>query len=457
MHAQLQGELHSRQSRKGNIEVAVFNNGILFGDHRQMITSAPFQYGFAPYLLNYPKSNTQISVHGFYHGIGIFARKDKKKLFSDAGYLRTTFLEPHEIAHGPFSQMVPGYIGDPKAGYDPVYKGYGWRYNDDPDFIVYSSLDYNEKGVDISGANYNDWPIRNIHNTGKYVASPLERREYPPKYVSDEDMFAVFKDTDIRADERYTGVGGKSEPICVEVHHYMHFWDLGVFNNIMIYRYEIINKSGVSLDSVYFIFSPNLDYNPWNRIFAGFPQDQLIKMINLPYVKNGMTSFIHTELTTPHNWRGFYKESPFSIISYKHISSSSTLSSHVPYFWRRPSSSSLHDSTGNYYLPDSLLYDSVTTYFPNAPDSAGTFGAFIAGPFNLRPLDTARSSYAISFSDDLKKLVLMNEAIAAMHLNNYQRPSPPPTATLTGKGLNNAVRLQWNSVSEQATDIIVPD
>ncbi|NUN71357.1 MAG: hypothetical protein HUU02_16790, partial [Bacteroidetes bacterium] len=64
---------------------------------------------------------------------------------------------------------------------------------------------------------------------------------------------------------------------------------------------------------------------------------------------------------------------------------------------------------------------------------------------------------AYMFVKDTNKLFVLHELLRRMHANNYQRPTPPPSATLTGKGLNNAVRLQWNSVSEQATDIIVPD
>ena len=62
-------------------------------------------------------------------------------------------------------------------------------------------------GVLISqDANYNDWPLRSVHGVRKYVADPLERGLYPPVYVSDEDLFCIFKDTETQADPLYTAL-----------------------------------------------------------------------------------------------------------------------------------------------------------------------------------------------------------------------------------------------------------
>lgn len=133
-------------------------------------------------------------------GFMILAKKNGRHIASDAGLIKEA-----KISHGPFSQMVPGWVGDPRAGYDTTLGGAGWRYSDDQDFVVYSSLDYDTTGVDASGSNFNDWPIRLVSGVRTYVREPLMRQRFPPAYYSDEDMFCVFKDTDTRADQMYTG------------------------------------------------------------------------------------------------------------------------------------------------------------------------------------------------------------------------------------------------------------
>jgi hypothetical protein len=156
--------------------------------------------------------------------------------------------------------MVPGWVGDPKAGVDSTFNKEGWPYVDDGNYIVYSSLDYDSSGVDISGSNFFDWPVRLVAGKRTYIPDPLERHRYPPVYVSDEDMFCVFKDTDSRAGPIYAGPDGPSTPIGVEVQNSIFSWGDGPGRDIIVVQNEIINKSGVQLDSCHVVFASGIRY-----------------------------------------------------------------------------------------------------------------------------------------------------------------------------------------------------
>lgn len=136
-------------SRVSNFEFAVHNNGMLYGDWSYEPGAI---FGLhAPLLAHWPRGSYHLQGDLTAKGFMLLAKKGSQKLASDAGFMR-----PASTAHGPFDSMVPGLIGDPKAGYDTLYNGAGWLYVDDPNYIVYSSLDYDHQGVDISGNNYDD-------------------------------------------------------------------------------------------------------------------------------------------------------------------------------------------------------------------------------------------------------------------------------------------------------------
>ena len=184
---------------------------------------------------------------------------------SDANFVRASQLQVSEYRHAVSvgNQMVPGRIGDPLAPYDSTFNGPGWRYVDDPNYIVYSSLDYNTHGIDTSGSNFPDWPLRLVNGEAIYVADPLARSANAPAVVSDEDFFWITKDTDTRADPDYDGPGGPSVPIGVDLQTTVLSWGSGPEKDIVVFRYEISNKSGAALESCFVAFSPGLQIRSW--------------------------------------------------------------------------------------------------------------------------------------------------------------------------------------------------
>lgn len=451
------GTLQRRLSRASNIEFAIYNNGMLFGD----VARHNNQEGmFAQPLCHWPRGSLHMLGEGMFNGLTVSVKKNGRYLSSDAGYWKSMYLE-----HGPFSQTVPGRIDDTRAGYDSVYHRSGWRYIDDPDYVVYSSLDYDAEGVDVSGSNYNDWPLRLVDGTSKYIVDPLERRNYPPCYTSDEDLFCVFKDTDTRADQMYSGPGGASEPIGIEVQHTVFTWGNGPARDIAVFQYDIVNKSGETLDSCYVTFGLDLLLSgpggvnqPINQILLTYPAADLAYVIPQP---GGEGDWHHWRATPIPPTVGYtFLDTPNGYTGGPNGLTHGINRAMIEGYRRPPPDTTIHGLPLD--GPDSSIYFNISNpHWANPADSVYSMNVqwplLITGPFPLPPGDRTRVSVALTFSDSLGHLLLLDELLKRMHANGYQRPSAPPAPVLVATGLNRAVRLTWDRRAEESPDVIVPD
>jgi hypothetical protein len=469
VYAQLpNGRIFSRISRLSDFEFSLSNNGLLFGDDGNEATGIRSGV-FVPYAGYLPRGTVYLYPNfggAVFKGLMFLGQKGGKLLESDAG-----FLHAARRTHGPFDNTVPGRVGDPKAGYDTTRHGAGWLYVDDPDYVVYSSMDYDSNGVDISGANYNDWPIRMVNGQARYVAEPLERSRYRPVYRSDEDMFCVFKDTDIRAKREFASasdmepdVPSTTGPIGVEVQNYAYTWGSGPGKDIVIFRYDVINKSGQRLDSCYVVFSVGVQLtcglpavkrkievfhrDPWRNLAYVWPTDPS-EWASVGWSATPVPPTIGFPLLeTPRGYDG----KPLG------LTRGSSMDTLDVYISSGGQVAGLNTS-GN----DSIIYRTITqpppwlpTYYqPSYPYLAGP--VLLSGPFGMSPGDTARFSVAYIFADSLPNLLLLDDYITRVYNSGLQRPSAPPASQLSAAGLNRAVKLSWDNRAESATDEIIPD
>jgi hypothetical protein len=424
-----------------------------------------FPSGCTLYVANWPRGSYDLSYPFYGRGFLALAKKNGNYL---ASYADVYDFSPHTLDPSykcSFNQTVPGRIGDAKAGFDTVYHGSGWKYVDDRDYIVYSNMDYDSNGVDISGNNFNDWPIRTVGGARKYVAEPLDRHNYSPVYVSDEDMFCVFKDTDTRADHNYAGKGGPSEPIGLEIHHYVYSWGSGPLKDIVLFRYQVINKSGSYLDSCYFLFAPGIllavgGSREGDRSIGSYPQQPSRNLSYLyPLNKNTWTSWKATPtpptigfplLETPRGYDGL----PLGLTRIDEWEN-------VENYPKDP----LKPNDPNNWIvlggaSDSMVYR--RTVSPNPSDvttnPVSSLGpALLTGPYPMQPNDTARFTIAFIFADSLADLLLLDDLIMRMYSRDLQRPIPPPPSKLTATGLDRSVKLSWDNGAESAIDPIIPD
>jgi hypothetical protein len=441
----LSGRLFYRWNQTSNFDFYLSNDGTIL----EIFVESAWRDSW------WPRGTRCVNSSGM-PGIGVFAVKEGRHLFSQAGVLHY-YLESE---FGPFDGMVPGRIGDSKAGYDQEFHGRGWRYVDDPDYIVYSSLDYDSNGVDISGNNYNDWPIRLVNGERTYITNPLERRFYKPLYQSDEDMFCVFKDTDTRADSWYKGPHGPSVPIGVEVRLLTYSWRAGPGKDIVIFDYDILNKSGVPLDSCYLLYGSgaqyyiNEDFGPRQAGFEVRRTGDELAYLSPLNVEQWSSSWRcgypptigNTLLERP---RGYEDSAPSNLRTLSEDS--------IVYYWDPVTNKPTHI----YFLAsDSIFYKMVVypgRYYSPVSNRWAYFPLLRAGPFRMNADEKIRLTAALMFSDSLPHLHLMDEFIRRMWSTGLKRPSPPPPPRLTPRALNRSVALSWNNAAESATDEIIPD
>jgi len=383
---------------------------------------------------------------------------------SDAGFIYPPFAEEE-----PFSGMVPGLIGDPLAGYDSVFQGAGWLYADDGDYVIYSSLDHDSNGVNTTGSNFNDWPIRLVDGRGQYIRDPDVRSNYPPVYRSDEDMFCVFKDTDTRFDYWYTEPGGRSEPIGIEVQNSIYSWGWGPGRDVVLFQYDITNRSNSPLDSSYVAFSYGLfltgpGRSPFDPTLSSALEISHESNRSLPYIRPTTPSE-----WIPENWSA--TDIPptigFPLLEAPEGFNGVPLGIHqvecneAAYTFRQDPPDTLGDllSEGN----DSIAYRTLSNLRIVAQGSAfycetNPWGPVVnVGPFPIDTGSTVRVTFGIMFSDSLPHLLILHDFITRVYNNNFARPSPPPTPELTATGLNRSVKLSWDNTAESATDVIIPD
>jgi hypothetical protein len=451
-----QAEIQGRVSRISRFEFSLYNSGLLYGDHS--VSSG--RIGFAPSISHWPRGSGHFRAEGGATGLVFLAMKEGRHVVSDNGYARLARLE-----HGPFDQMVPGTIGGSEAGYDSVFHGAGWRYVVDPDYIVYSSLDFNGRGVDTSGANMNDWPIRLVNGQARYVGTPQSRSSNPPVFRSDEDLVTVFKDTDTRADQVYTGPNGHSIPIGLEIVQAVLSWGTPPLQDIVLFTYDIANKGGGRLDSCFIMFSFGLQLDGWTSPRPLGLSRQLTHVRNEP--TDPLWAIVPTDTTEWWAWSATARppttghrllETP---TGYDNLPCRTKRVS-CPVFQYRISSP---DSAG--YLvdnwEDSTAYRVLSRLEQDLPWTASLCEQFasgpamLTGPFDLEPGQECRLVAALVFSDSVSQLLLLDDLVKRMHAHGYQRPSAPPAPVLVATGLNRAVRLTWDRRAEESPDVIVPD
>jgi hypothetical protein len=448
------GILFRRLTRVSNFEFALHNNGLLYGDTPYGREGAVYP----PPIAHWPRGSDHMVTFGGQSGLIVLAKKGSRFLTSDASFIK----DPHR-SHGQFNQTVPGRMGDPRAGYDPVFNGVGWRYVDDIDYILYSSLDYDSTGVDTSGSNFNDWPIRWVNGEREYVGEPLQRHLLSPAYCSDEDMFCVYKDTDTRADQLYAGPNGPSIPIGVEVHNTVFTWGSGPGKDIVLFQYDVFNKSRGQLDSCYLLFGYSLrlygmGYFPWGlrRELRIFQQE---RWRNLAYMRS----------TNPSEWQSGWNATPIPpTLGYVVLNSPNgygglpvgmirvePITKAIQYRLPLPDTSLYWISeSGNdsiYYRTMSLL-QSV-----GLGDSILDGPVVLTGPFPMSAGQKVTATFGLMFSDSLPHLLLMDDFIKRVYNSGFQRPIPPPPPRLTARGINRGVLLSWDRSAESATDPMIPE
>jgi|GEM_PF-501121 len=217
----------------------------------------------------------------------------------DGETIDTTFFVPDRDSMGKYcavtynprnarSFMVPGNVID-GLGVDP---------NQARKYRTYFSTDFNQQGEPFVATDGPNWPIWDTSDDpedtlkysryfGFYVDDVQQRdmNNFPrgPAYISGEDIFATFKDTDLTAHDLGVAAAGLGYPLYLQTEITIYSWGFGRYQDFIFVKYNFVNVSeyrrdGLPADTLYDCYmAPIMDVDVARRPFtaAGAANDRV--------------------------------------------------------------------------------------------------------------------------------------------------------------------------------------
>ncbi len=367
------------------------------------------------------------------------------------------------------SWMVPGSIVDG----DEVQNNLRDKYR------VYFSTDFrpNDGAARIASDGPN-WPIWDTDQGaeikvdryfGRHEPDVTKRNNstYPkgPAFISGEDIFAVFKDTDL---QRYEGgediQRAKGYPMRLQFEQMFYTWGFGDYKDFMFMKYDIINFSKDTLTECYMAPAFDMDIATRNNNVQGAANDRT------RFYFEDTTLNMAVQWTNPDRGEGGrdfgyigfdFLESPavdadgFIRKDKKVFSNEEQLGLHAFRNW----------IIQNDPVDDDGRYNFLAEDIKDGDTGPGDKRFLMStGPFKLRPDDTARVVIGLVMAktskgrdadgtvEDMAELVRKDIFAQRVYDDNFRTPRPPDIANVATRGINNGIIVTWDSTSELSTD-----
>lgn len=371
-----------------------------------------------------------------------------------------------------------GYNPNSGAGWfapGSVDDGLGTLDESDPrsaKYYMYMGIDFSSKGKNVKNPALADWPVRwttAAKNAGKapgkngyfgdYVADPAERALYEPVFISQEDMFAVYKDTDVKRNPEYKP--GSGYPIGVEFHQTVYSWGFGPYKDFVFFVYNVINKSGDTLRECYVAPAGDSDIgdatNDHNAFYSTNPSLNLGFQFTEPDA--GYTGVIGFDfLESPQ-----VKNSADSAQIFNKTGVTRNVGSQIGLTTFRNWVIENDPSGGP------ARYDFMSAGVRDGDNGKGDKRLLMAtGPFTMAPNDTARVVVCaliapgrgnptigdVQTNGYLDSLINLDIFAQIVYNNNFAAPKPPDPAYVKASGIDKGVLVQWDSTSEASIDTL---
>lgn len=367
------------------------------------------------------------------------------------------------------SWMVPGSINDG----DEVQNNLRDKYR------VYFSTDFRPNDgaarVSTDGPNWPIWDtdqgaeIKVDRYFGRHEPDVAKRNNstYPkgPAFISGEDIFSVFKDTDL---QRYEGgediQRAKGYPMRLQFEQMFYTWGFGDYKDFMFMKYDIINFSNDTLTECY--MAPAMDMDIATRLnnVGGAANDRT------RFYFEDTTLNLAVQWTNPDRGEGGrdfgyigfdFLESPavdangFIRKDKKVFTNEEQLGLHAFRNW----------IIQNDPVDDDSRYNFLAEEVKDGDTGPGDKRFLMStGPFNLRPKDTARVVVGLIMAktskgrdadgtvEDMAELVRKDIFAQRVYDDNFRTPRPPDIANVATSGINNGIIITWDSTSELSVD-----
>jgi hypothetical protein len=405
------------------------------------------------------------------------------------------------------SWMVPGRIEDGDLVDNEAAKKYR----------VYFSTDfYSNDGRPLNENDGPNWPIWDANPDpnavvtkdryfGWYISDVGKRNTltYPkgPAFISGEDIFATYKDTDL---SRYEGGTAQRRqegyPLRLQFEQMIYTWGFGDYRDIVFLAYNITNRSTDTLKECWVAPVMDVDLAVSTNLHGGAANDR-VKFYQTDTTLNLAFQWTNTdrgERGQGFGYLGFtFLESPAVIKHYdtvyvtdangnpvidpvtgkKQILRLDEIIKEDTDFIRKDSAYYAYENQlglrtfRNWSIDIDPKEDEERYNFIAFGQKEGDTGPgdkrfmMATGPFNMRPMDTVRvvvgiilantskGSDADGSEEDVQELVRKTKFAIDVYNKNFAAPKPPERAVfLKAEGLNNAVRLTWDSTAEVSVD-----
>lgn len=420
------------------------------------------------------------------------------------------------------SWFVPGRVADgdelkTESDYSKKYR-------------TYFSTDFGADGKPLDPNDGPNWPVwdtrandtlKGERYLGEYVDSVALRTtaEYPkgPAFISEEDIFSVFKDTDLRYNENGEVQAQETGyPLKLDVEHTVYSWGFGQYKNFMFLAYSIINKSSDTLRECWMAPAMDMDIASSPNFQSGAANDRTRFYNEDPTLNMAVqwTNGDRGEANKGFGYIGFdFLESPIlnaqrritptrALTDDERAKVAKYIDSVRPKFEELAKAGQISEADtiphrrlqaltdkqlaslgGELYRPglvtfrnwviendptdDGSRYDFMSLGVRDGDDGAGDKRFLMAtGPFDLFPGDTARvvvgliiartasGGDATGDEKDIEELVRVDRFAQRVYDDNFRTPVPPDRSNMTWAPINNGVVVQWDSASEVSIDLL---
>lgn len=285
-----------------------------------------------------------------------------------------------------------------------------------------------------------------------------------PAFISQEDIFCVYKDTDLRAyeigEDQARAVG---YPLRVQIEQTIYSWGFGEYGHFIFIRFNIINRSQDTLYQCWMAPAMDFDLAAFPNYGTGAGNDRVSY-----YFQDTTLNLAYQWTNTDRGERG----KGFGYIGMNFLESPAV---DEQFFIRKdrnyyPVSDQLGLRTFRNWViendptTDIQRYDFMAAGVREGDTGPGDKRFLMAtGPFNMRPGDTARVVVGVILAppvkeeadgtqEDLQNLIRRTRFAQRVYDNGFAAPQPPEAPQVSWEPLNHAIIVKWDTTSYASYD-----
>lgn len=410
------------------------------------------------------------SQNQYIFGGGIwFAAKKPYKPHPDSQAVMRKYVIVSYNPNSGKSWMVPGRIEDGDyVNKDDIYK-----------YRTVFSVDFKGDGTPIQAADKYNWPIWDDSPTdtlkknryfGHYILQEANRNNsvYPkgPAFISGEDIFATFKDTDLNYYEGGVGkMGQYGYPLRIQFEHTIYSWGFGDYKDFIFLRYDMINMSGQDLVDCWLAPVMDVDIALTTNSRGGAANDR-VRFYDWDPTLNLAVQWSNSDQGERNRGFGYLG---FDFLESPAVDAQGFIRKEKRFYDNKEQLGLV--TFRNWSIEDDKQesedrYNYIASAVRDGDTGPGDKRFLMAtGPFSMRNGDTARVIVGIILAntskggdadgtfEDMQELVRKDKFAQQVYDNNFQAPTPPDRSVFVKlKSMNGGVMLEWDESAEMSVD-----